>query len=191
MGGASQHPNDMAKSIHTWCVKRAIYISATHIAGVENKIADCLSRKRLTKDLSLLPHKFDKIVSRTLHPDVDLFASSAHHQLKCYVSWKTDPGAWAIDAFSLSRSDITPYIFPPFCLTSRILDKISRDQSPACILIAPMWTAQPWFPQLLHMLIANPIKLPEDCLISPPHQPIPTWPLGSSQGTLENKRPFN
>ena len=98
---------------------------------------------------------------------------------KCYVSWKTDPGAWAIDAFSLSWSNMTPYIFPPFCLISRILDKVSRDQSPACILIAPMWTAQPWFPQLLHMLIANPIKLPEDCLISQPHQPIPNLHLAA------------
>jgi hypothetical protein len=58
MGGASQHPNDMAKSIHTWCVKRAIYISATHIAGVENKIADCLSRKRITNDTRLFLERY-------------------------------------------------------------------------------------------------------------------------------------
>ena len=170
MGGAVPPLNALAISIHNWCVERNIHLSATHIAGVKNVIADSLSRKELNKELCIQSHLFDRIVTKTIYPDIDLFASHTNHQLECYVSWKADPYAWAIDAFSLSWSDMTPYIFPPFCLLSRILDKIYRDRTPVCLLIAPLWKAQPWFPRLLQMLIANPIKLLEKCLVPQAHQ---------------------
>lgn len=44
---------------------------------------------------------FADIVARYGTPDIDLFASRLSHQLPNYVSWEPDPGAAAMDAFSL------------------------------------------------------------------------------------------
>ncbi len=44
MGGTkSQHCNDIAIEMWLWCIKRNMWLSATHIPGVEN-LADSLSR---------------------------------------------------------------------------------------------------------------------------------------------------
>ena len=45
---------------------------------------------------------FKQIVSTFGKPDIDLFASRINHQLPNYISWKPDPGAKAIDAFSIT-----------------------------------------------------------------------------------------
>ena len=42
-------------------------------------------------------------------PSVDLFASSAHHQLLRYYSKTPDPKAAGIDAFSLCKPPLAPH----------------------------------------------------------------------------------
>ena len=192
MGGSVGPLNDITLSIFEWCAQRNILLSATHVAGIDNFLADSLSRKDLNKEMNLQPNIFAAIVRKTIRPTVDLFASHTNHKLEPYVSWKADPHAWAIDAFSLSWADMTPYIFPPFCLLSRILDKIARDGTPVCLLIAPIWKAQPWFPQLLQMLIARPLILPPECLLalhqSQHHVPnlrLAAWVISSNTGKQE------
>ena len=91
--------------------------------------------------------------------DIDLFASRVNNQLPCYVSWEPDPYAWAIDSFTIDWSSCKGYIFPPFALVLRILQKIEHEE--ACgILIVPLWTSQSWFPKLLRLLIDHPVLLP-------------------------------
>lgn len=49
------------------------------------------------------------------NPDVDMFATRLNAKLPCYVAWKPDPGAIAIDAFTTNLSGYTLiYCFPPF-----------------------------------------------------------------------------
>lgn len=61
------------------------------------------------------------------------------------------------------------YALPPFSLLATCLQKIEQDQSTG-ILIVPMWTTQPWFTLLLHLLIDNPLTLPQtDNLLFLPH----------------------
>jgi hypothetical protein len=50
---------------------------------------------------------FQKICTRFGTPDVDLFASRLNAQLDTFVSWRPDPDAMAIDAFSLDWSRYT------------------------------------------------------------------------------------
>ena len=38
-------------------------------------------------------------------PWVDLFASRLNRQVDLFVSWKPEPEAWAVDAFSISWQD--------------------------------------------------------------------------------------
>ena len=53
------------------------------------------------------------------------------------------------------------YPFPPFCLISRILQKVIREKTSMIILVTPTWHSQPWYPQLLHMSIEKPVLLPK------------------------------
>ena len=43
--------------------------------------------------------------------DVDLFASRVNAQLKSYVSWRPDPDAMAVDAFTLDWSKFRAFVF--------------------------------------------------------------------------------
>ena len=174
MGGNTPALDSVTKEIWAWCLDANIWISASHIAGVDNVQADRLSRRDMNKELQLSPIVFCNIVTKLreyVRPDIDLFASKFNHQLPFYVSWSRDPCAFAIDAFSLSWDNIIPFIFPPFCLISRILDKIRADRTERALLIAPIWRAQPWFPMILDLLIAPPLLLPADCIL--PHTQPP------------------
>lgn len=41
------------------------------------------------------------------------------------------------DAFSVAWTDFQPYMFPPFCLIARVLNKIETDNVDKVILILP------------------------------------------------------
>ena len=64
-----------------------------------------------------------------------------NNQLPKYVCWKPDPVACHVDAFSFSWSGMFVYIFPPFSLLNRCLQKLENDQTSA-LLIAPVWPTQ-------------------------------------------------
>lgn len=72
----------------------------------------------------MLSHEiFENVVATFGMPDIDLFASRLNHQLPKYVSWEPDPGAAAVYAFSLHWGEMFIYVFPPFCLVNRCLQK--------------------------------------------------------------------
>ena len=85
---------------------------------------------------------FEKICAVFGVPQIDLFASRVNHQTRAYASWKPDPHAAYVDAFSVSWSQFTnSYMFPPFCLVGRCLQKLVLEQATA-IIIVPLWTTQ-------------------------------------------------
>ena len=90
-----------------------------------------------------------------------MFACRLDNQLSKYVSWKPDPGACHVDAFSFSSSGKVVYIFPQFSLLNRCLQKLENDQTLA-LLIAPVWLTQVWWPRLLSLLVANLLLLQQD-----------------------------
>ena len=69
--------------------------------------------------------------------DIDLFASKHNKQCVTYVSWKPDDKAFAVDAFSFKWTHFYGYIFPPFSLVGKILQKIENDQALA-LLVVPL-----------------------------------------------------
>ena len=91
----------------------------------------------------------------------DLFASRRNAQLKLpvYCSWKLDPAALTVDALSISWKNHYPYMFPPFALIPRCLNKLEEEKV-SQFLIAPVWINQVWFPLLLRILVDLPILLP-------------------------------
>jgi len=64
--------------------------------------------------------------------------------------------------FSISWARESSYLFSPFCLIGRDLLKIRREAVNRTCLIAPAWSSQIWYPQLLAMLVSLQIVLPSE-----------------------------
>ena len=171
MGGMHfEQLDDLAVKIWNWCIKRDITISAQYFPGCENVYADALSRQFADSTEWKLKHDiFVRICKHFFEPDIDLFASRINTQLKKFVSWNFDPDAYHVDAFTFSWSNLSPYIFPPFKLIGRIINKLFEDRVKQAIIIAPLWKTQTWFPQLMSALISFPVRLPrhKDLLVMP------------------------
>lgn len=103
---------------------------------------------------------FNQIQNVWITPEIDLLATRVNTQLAVFASWKPDTEATYIDAFTIDWSALTFYCFPPFPLISRYLRKVEMDQAEG-ILIAPMWPTQCWWPQMMRLLIAHPVALPQ------------------------------
>ena len=142
----------LARTLWLWALERDIAITAQHIPGVSNTVADCESRmERDRSDWMLAPQVFHKI-NEALGPlEIDLFASRLTYQLPRFFSWRPDPQAAAVDAFQQDWSQLRGYANPPWCLMGRVLSKVESQQAQV-ILVAPVWRAQTWYPVLLRML---------------------------------------
>ena len=151
-GGRSEKLDMMARDIWFWCLERKIHLSVAHVPGVDNTEADEESRKvNDDTEWSLTPQVFDAI--KSIYPDisVDLFASRNNNKLSRYVSRRPDPEAYAIDAFSLTWTNDVFYMFPPFSLIGRILQKVQEEGTEA-VIVAPIWITQSWWPSLLSLI---------------------------------------
>ena len=110
---------------------------------------------------------------------IDLFASRLNYKEPKYVSWKPDPLALFVDAFSRSWNDFNKfYAFPPFSLILSCIHKITTDKARG-VLIIPLWPTQSWFPKILGMLVAEPLLLPKNVL-NLPFRPAQTHNLNNS-----------
>ena len=66
----------LSREIWFWCIDRSIWLSAQHIPGKQNSMADNYSRKfNLNTDWMLDASVFNSLISSFFYPDVDLFAS--------------------------------------------------------------------------------------------------------------------
>lgn len=98
---------------------------------------------------------------------IDLFALHTNGQLSTYCSWKLDPSGIPVNALSIAWRDHHSYLFPPFSLLSRCLEKIHWEVE--AVIIAPVWCNQVWYPLLLQSLQDAPILLPDtrDIILNP------------------------
>lgn len=170
MGGCKSTMCDkMSRDIWQWCISRNIWVSAAHVPGRLNTIADERSRKFNDRtEWKLNRQVFDRIVSHFGVPEIDLFASRLNAQVEKYVTWHPDPGAFAVDAFTLDWKPFAFYAFPPFCMIPKCLQKIREDKARGLLLV-PNWPTQAWFPQLVSMMEGEPlfIQRQEDLLLLP------------------------
>ena len=83
-----------------------------------------------------------------IKPEIDLFASRLNHQFSRYISYKPDLDAEAVNAFTMSWSDVIFCAFPPFCIIPSVLQKIIKDRARG-ILVVPDWPSQPWYPIII------------------------------------------
>ncbi|KYQ53564.1 hypothetical protein ALC60_00091, partial [Trachymyrmex zeteki] len=127
-------------------------------------------------EFQLSERVFREILNKWGHPDIDLFATRVNAKCEKYVSWIRDPGAIAVDAFTLDWSKFFFYAFPPFILVAKVLQKIRADEAKG-IVVVPFWPAQPWFPLFRSMLESDPLvfKPNRNTLLSLDREPHPLW----------------
>lgn len=171
--------DQLSRELWQWCLRKELWLSAGRIAGKDNVEADRESRIinidaewMLNKDLLQCALAFLQF-----EPNIDLFASRLNYQFPNYVSYRIDPGAMALDAFSLNWTYYELYAFPPFSLISRVIRKI-REERASGVLVAPYWPTQPFFPLLMRILIAPPVLLSSrTTLLSQASEPDKRHPL--------------
>ena len=88
-------------------------------------------------------------------PAIHLFASRLNKQVTTSVSWKPDPDALFIDAFSRSWQELNFYAFPRFNVVGRCINKIKKEKAQGMIIL-PLWPSQTWFPISLQMMTSVP-----------------------------------
>ena len=133
--------NQLTREFWDWCLQRQLHLSAESIPGVENCIADRLSRQ-LEKggvEWCLNDQIFRTIRQMTFETSIDLFASRSNAKVGLFVSWHPEPGCHSVDAFNLCWTPHQCYAFPPFCLIGRVLSKLQRDNVQQFLFIVPVW----------------------------------------------------
>ena len=160
MGGSkSTLCNAITKQIWALCITQNNWLSATHLPGCENVEADAESRIFNDRTEWMLdPQVFKGITQKFGNPEIDLFASRLNKQCAKYASWRPDPEASFVDAFSVQWNNLFFYAFPPFSLIGRCLEKIHANKAEG-ILIVPFWPSQSWYPKLLRLLVEPPIVI--------------------------------
>ena len=183
MGGRVNKLNNLTREIWEWCFSKNIWLTAAYIKSAENVEADRESREKQDNlEWKLNSKLFDKLCKIFDKPEIDLFASRLNFQLENYISWKPDPLAIAVDAFTIRWTDKFIYAFPPFSLIAKMLQKIQLDQVEKALIIVPFWPTQPWFSRLTKMLIDCPFLLrrSNEAVVHPvtgEHHPLRTLQL--------------
>ena len=159
-GARSRVLSEMAESLLLWCHEQEISLTARHVPGKINIVADQLSRPHqiLHTEWTLVPTVLAPIWEAWRRPHIDLFATRFNLRLPIYVSPVPDPGAWRVDALSFPWNGLDLYAFPPWPILGKVLRKARVDQA-SMVLIAPDWPAQPWYPELLELTHVPPLRL--------------------------------
>lgn len=84
--------------------------------------------------------------------------SRINTQFPRYVSFKPDPSAFDVDAFTLDWSRLMFYAFPPFSVIPAVLRKIVAEKATG-VCNLPDWPTQEWYPKATQMLMKERVIL--------------------------------
>ena len=159
-GGTRSWPLcEEALRVYAWMQEYNVTVVAVHRPGVNNELADFLSRNRPDPTEWSLSHRAcSKLFRHWGTPQVDLFASPMNHKLPTWFSRHSCSAATAVDAFAQSWSGLFVYAFPPINLIRRVLLQIRNQQVEEAIVVVPNWPAREWFPLLLQMTSEIPVQ---------------------------------
>lgn len=153
-GGRAASLDQISKQIHLFCAEKKISIRAKHIRGLDNVLADKLSRQRDPDDWTLKDHVFRRLERNWGPHTVDRFASFETAKTRRYNSRFNDQQSEAVDCFSQDWKGENNYVCPPFRSIGRTIRHIVACGADAT-LIAPFWPAQTWFHTLCAISVDN------------------------------------
>ena len=110
------------------------------------------------KEWSLNLSAFLSLTRWFYFPEIDLFDRRLNHVVPKFVSYRSEPGVWATDAFSLNWHSLQFYAFPHFSIIGKVLTKIKQVTARG-ILIVPLWSTQYWFPFAMSLIVSRSILL--------------------------------
>jgi len=159
-GVHSRAQNQETVRLYSLVVPLGISLQAVHRPGVDNVLADYLSRTRPDPT----EWRLDRVTCKRLFhmwgtPQVDAFASHLNSHLPVWFSRTHHPEAAACDALLQPWTGLFLYVFPPFAMLQKVLLKIKGDRPEAVILIAPTWPRRSWYHLLLQMACEVPLLL--------------------------------
>ncbi|KAA6365962.1 MAG: hypothetical protein EZS28_038512 [Streblomastix strix] len=114
-------------------------IYTEHLLGLQNSIADALSRLSWIGDYQInLVLLNEALLQINFQPTLDAFAHKPNMQLKRYCSPQEDIKAIAINARNILWTSELLLLHPPIGLIPKVIQKTIRDQVEA-VLILPRW----------------------------------------------------
>lgn len=160
MGGPSHELIQIANAIWTEAINNHVSITCCHIAGKNNIASDRLSRLNDKYEWQLHPGLFNFLDTMWGPHTIDRFASLTTAQTEVFNTRYYHPRSSGVNA--LAQQDWTlhnNFVNAPFRLIPEILDILHVQEADATI-IAPKWSAQPWFHRLCKATICPPIRIP-------------------------------
>ena len=159
-----------AQDLWDLVLRRGGWIQAHWVPREENDQADFLSKHSIQVwDFGLRAEVAASLWGRWFRPSADLFASSTFHLAEEYFSCAPDSEAARVDAFAVASWPDHSYAFPPPPLLSKCLARI-RDQQITVLVVAPRWTAAPWWDTLAGMTREGPVTLGRADMVCQPMQ---------------------
>ena len=145
-----------------WLEAQNIIVRARHIPCCLNVIADHLScpNQPIPTEWSLHPEIVSRIFGFWGTTVVDMFVTASNSHLPWFMSPIPEPRALAVDALSQDWQGRSMYMFPPFPLLNKVIQKVRSTQAAEVILIAPWWPKQSWIPHLLRLCVDHPLFFP-------------------------------
>ena len=113
--------NKLEKDIWDWTKGQDIWITAYHVPGVKNTLSDLRSLFYNNKEWYLNKRVAKSLFDQFGKPEIDLSASHLNTKCSKYASYKPDPDAYHVNAFSLCCLNLNSNIFPPFSIAGRVL----------------------------------------------------------------------
>ena len=128
-----------AARILRWAESHLLSLRAEHIQGIQNTMADWLSRQTIQEgEWALNKQIFREITQRFGCPEIDLFANNINKQVERFWSRFPHREAEATDTLMTPWPKMLLYAFPPTPLIPRVLRKIQQHRAEV-ILVAPYW----------------------------------------------------
>ncbi|XP_047537164.1 uncharacterized protein LOC125071117 [Vanessa atalanta] len=139
--------------------KFKIILSAHHIPGRYNVIADRLSQGKQPAEWHLLPRATTEVFRKWGRPEIDLFATKETAVVPNYVSIDCrDRSANYIDAFSRPWVHQLAWVFPPPALIPRVLAHLNKAVG-TYLIVAPDWPRAFWLQDLKSRALDVPHEL--------------------------------
>ena len=177
-GTATETLQGLALDIQDICLAWGLQVQYRHIPGVQNTVADRLSRQQEPiHEWKLPPSMFKKLNQRWGPLIIDGFAARHNNRLPVYWSIQMDGKAQATDAFLQRWPTRGLYLHPPWKLIPRVIQKFKQDRVQEAVLVTPFWPTQFWWPMVMRHSRHRPLVLP----ISKRFQ-LTAWKLSGGQG---------
>ena len=145
-----------------WCDCHRVSLVPVHIAGLQNVVADSLSRigQVQATEWAISQGEFLRICQALGRPQVDLMATATNRVVTEFISPMPHPEALGVDVFVVPWPlNKRLYVFPPTALVQRILNWRKRSSAQEVILVASMAPSRPFHPDLLQMARFPPLPV--------------------------------